>query len=80
MNDVAAFTLAGLGAVGLYALGSAATEHRQLVQAGGIDLDAAADAYESSVAEDVIAWSATMVMLGILIDQTGQAMDWLAAQ
>jgi len=69
MNPTATLALAVGGAIGLYVLGSMAVEHKRAIQAGELPTHVPAD-YESSPAEDVIAFAASMVMLGIVIDQT----------
>jgi len=61
--------LAGFGAVGLYAIGSAAVEHKRAIAAGEPPTHEPAE-YSSSTVDDVLAFTASMVMLGILFDQS----------
>lgn len=68
-NPTAALLLAGLGTVGLYAIGSAAVEHKRAIAGGELPTHVPDD-YESSTVEDLIAFTASMVMLGIVFDQT----------
>ena len=68
MNRAAAVMLAGFGAIGLYAIGSAAVEHKRAIAAGELPTHLPED-YESSATEDVVAFAAAMAMLGIAFDQ-----------
>jgi hypothetical protein len=69
MNPFGAFMLVVGGGIGLFVLGAIAVEHKRAIQGGELPTHLPED-YESSIAEDLIAFTASMVMLGIVIDQT----------
>jgi len=69
MNSFAAFMLGACGTIGFYVIGSAAIDHRRAIQAGEQPTHVPAD-YQSSPADDVVAFTVAMIMLGVVFDQT----------
>jgi hypothetical protein len=69
MNTTAAIALVGLGAIGLHAIGSAAVSHKRAIGKGELPTHVPED-YGSTVFEDLVAFTASMVMLGVVFDQT----------
>ena len=69
MNPFGAFMLGMCGTIGFYVIGSAALEHKRAIQAGELPTHIPDD-YQSSPTEDVVAFTAAMVMLGVVFNQT----------
>jgi hypothetical protein len=69
MTPIAAFMLGACGTIGFYVIGSAAIDHKRAIQAGEPPTHIPDD-YESSTAEDLVAFTISMVALGVVFDQT----------
>lgn len=69
MNAPAVAALVGLGAIGLYAIGSAAVAHKRAIRAGEMPTHVPEE-YDSSVAQDLVAFTASMVVFVAVCSQT----------